>query len=304
MKKCYKDVLFNQFPNCRHITCFAHILNLVGECWRLNLKSVDKFISLIKMIFCKSPSRRRRWIEHLKSNNVPNPTLPPSPVIVRWNTWSRAAIYHAKHYEHYQAFISNERLNETDTEGLISLDLLLQENVDLKEELEFVKESSKTVFFSLLDCQEDNLSASEIYSKLLTIDAEFSKNKYPKFNKVTNACKEKLHKYLYQGGQPSINLFKSVWILNPVFFKMNQVDVDDVSNNLKELIPCLEEIEKNKILTKTLRDDVDIKEFWLHHRLELPKLFELAKIFLHFPISTAAVERSFSKYNQLLTSDR
>ena len=65
---------------------------------------------------------RRRWIELLSSNNVPNPTLPPSPVIVRWNTWFRAAIYHAKHYEHYQAFISNERLNETDTEGLISLD--------------------------------------------------------------------------------------------------------------------------------------------------------------------------------------
>ena len=38
--------------------------------------------------------------------------------------------------------------------------------------------------------------------------------------------------------------------------------------------------------------------------MELPKLFELAKNFLHFPISTAAVERSFSKYNQLLTCDR
>ena len=135
MRKCYVDILKPLFKNCRHVTCIAHILALVGECWRTNMKYLDSFISAIKQIFCKSPARRRRWIEHLKNNNIEKPCLPPSPVIVRWNTWFRAAIYHAKHFSYYSGFISNERENEDDTQALTTLDSLIRNCKDLENQV-------------------------------------------------------------------------------------------------------------------------------------------------------------------------
>jgi hypothetical protein len=62
----------------------------------------------------------------LKSSNVDSPVLPPSPVITRWNTWFKAAIYHSKHFEYYQSFIANKRLFEDDSQTLEALDLLIE----------------------------------------------------------------------------------------------------------------------------------------------------------------------------------
>jgi hypothetical protein len=135
MRKCFKDILKPLFKNCRHVTCCAHILALVGECWRVNLKELDSFISLIKQIFCKSPARRRRWSKHLKDNNVENPRMPPSPVIVRWNTWYKAAIYHVEHFKYYSSFIKNERENEDDTQALTALSKLIEESCDLRDQV-------------------------------------------------------------------------------------------------------------------------------------------------------------------------
>jgi hypothetical protein len=110
-------------------------LALVGECWRINLKQLDKFISFIKQIFCKSPARRRRWLDHLKKNNIVKPRLPPSPVIVLWNTWFKAAIYHAEHFKYYSSFVSNERQNEDDSLTLTELENLLSNCADLEDQV-------------------------------------------------------------------------------------------------------------------------------------------------------------------------
>jgi hypothetical protein len=58
------------------------------------------------------------------------------------------------------------------------------------------------------------------------------------------------------------------------------------------------------LLCGNLRETIDIKDFWSIYKKQLPKLHDLAKVFLHFPVSTASVERSFSKYNTLLGDDR
>jgi hypothetical protein len=132
MRKCFNDILKALFKNCRHVTCVAHILALVGECWRINLKELDSFINLVKQIFCKSPARRRRWIQHLKDHNVDKPRMPPSPVIVRLNTRFKAAIFYAEHFKYYSDFITNERLNEDDTQSLTALDNLFKNLLNCK----------------------------------------------------------------------------------------------------------------------------------------------------------------------------
>jgi hypothetical protein len=71
-----------------------------------------------------------------------------------------------------------------------------------------------------------------------------------------------------------------------------------------ELEFCVDEINSYKLLCGNLRETIDIKDVWSIYKKQLPKLHDLAKVFLHFPVSTASVERSFSKYNTLLADDR
>ena len=168
----------------------------------------------------------------------------------------------------------------------------------------FVSESSNTIFFALLQLEEDNYTASNVYSKLLEIHNEFIHNNNQRFDHVIKACTEKLEKYLFNGGMPSMKLLKAIRILDPLFFKLNNVNFDECSRDFPELNNCLDEMAKYKLLCEDLRDSINIKEFWSINKSHLPKLYALAKVYLHFPISTASVERSFSKYNNLLANDR
>ena len=170
----------------------------------------------------------------------------------------------------------------------------------------FVKESSKTIFFALLECEEDNYNSSNLYFKLMQIYNEFNVNNSinEKYSYVIKACKDKLEKYLFNGGMPSMNLFKSIRILDPLYFKLNDVNFDEFTNDFHDLRSCADEISKYKLICDNLRDSIDIIEFWRINKSNLPKLYELAKVYLHFPISTSSVERSFSKYNNILQSNR
>lgn len=108
MKKCFYDNLRGLLPNAVHVTCWAHILSLVGEEFHAALQLCDLLAANIKGIFSKAPGRRARYLHHLKQNNVSNVHLPPVPVITRWNTWFAAIFYHAEHLDHYVTFVARE----------------------------------------------------------------------------------------------------------------------------------------------------------------------------------------------------
>ena len=95
MSKAWKDILCGLWINCNHILCHAHIIALAGTAWRHSLNEVDRCVSQIKSILAKAPARRSRFIRHLESCGVTSPTLPPQPVITRWNSWFEAVVYHS-----------------------------------------------------------------------------------------------------------------------------------------------------------------------------------------------------------------
>jgi len=79
----------------------------------------------MKSIFSKAPSRRNRFLRFLRSCGVEEPTLPPQPVITRWNTWFEAVKYHAMYIQYYSEFIEKEREDEISTAALEGLSELL-----------------------------------------------------------------------------------------------------------------------------------------------------------------------------------
>ena len=83
MKKCFNDSLRGLLPIAVHVTCWAHILSLVGEEFRGALELTDSFVASMKAIFSHAPGRRARYLSYLRDCASNDITMPPNPVVTR-----------------------------------------------------------------------------------------------------------------------------------------------------------------------------------------------------------------------------
>jgi len=70
MKKCFTSCLSGIMTNAVHITCWAHIIFLVGDEFRTALQLTDTLVASVKALFSKAPGRRARFLNHLRENNA------------------------------------------------------------------------------------------------------------------------------------------------------------------------------------------------------------------------------------------
>ena len=69
-----------------HVNCFAHLLHYCVVRVRAHFKNNDEVIATIKAATIKSKNRKKDFHEAgLQSS--------PDPVIAKWATWVRAALY-------------------------------------------------------------------------------------------------------------------------------------------------------------------------------------------------------------------
>ena len=85
MKKAFNSALQTIFPNAVHITCLAHIMNLLGEEFRKPFKEVNKFVKDMNAMFWHAGSRKARFLRHLRGvlPEKERPKMPPNPVGTR-----------------------------------------------------------------------------------------------------------------------------------------------------------------------------------------------------------------------------
>jgi len=106
-----------------HITCVALALHRVCEEIRLQFLKVDKLISNMKKKILKAPSQIQIF-----PSIAPNIPLPPEPILTRWGTWIKAAIYYCEHFSLIKRVIM-----ELDEDYAISIknvhDLIKERNV-------------------------------------------------------------------------------------------------------------------------------------------------------------------------------
>lgn len=101
MKKCFNDILKGLLPNCVHVTCFAHICALLGECWRKTFKTVDDLVRIIKKLFKNSPFRKQKLKEILmNSGNKVSICLPLSK---NEYLWLKVCTYNKLLFTHFRA---------------------------------------------------------------------------------------------------------------------------------------------------------------------------------------------------------
>ncbi|KAE9538630.1 hypothetical protein AGLY_005729 [Aphis glycines] len=113
-----------------HITCLAHGLHRVCEKIRAEFPKVDKLILNMKKVFLKAPAR-----VELFRREAPETPLPPSPIITRWGTWLKAAMYYC---ENFKAIKKVVHLLDADDALAIGKVKKIMSETDLESNLAFI----------------------------------------------------------------------------------------------------------------------------------------------------------------------
>ena len=72
------------YPSLMHVTCIAHLLHNCATRVRAHFKNIDEIMAAIKNK------------DHKKDFHDAGLPSPPDPVITRWATWLRAALYYSE----------------------------------------------------------------------------------------------------------------------------------------------------------------------------------------------------------------
>jgi len=344
MLKSYKDTLSVVFPNCIHITCFAHIMNLVCEAFRQPFKDVHKFGIKFKNIFAQPGQRKARYLKHLRQKGaaVALQTLPPDPVATRWNSWYEAMAYHNDHMDYYSEFIKDETKLAGDSSSSalswLSEHFGVPTNVEnLKVKLAFLTNKS-VPFLDLLasfesrvpcvldayekledlrilletNCQLPDEACAQFFVSATDMDTDTKTVIMQEFQEAFRLSAEKVQKYI-DGGQPGIQFVKACRILKPqntVLLSRNKEDYNAIPGmsdiEVAEFVKYVDVIgpEAVRSSSSTSMTLTDIVTFWKSTSDRLPGLSRLAQVYIFAVTTSADAERSFSKYNQLLTPQR
>lgn len=350
MQKAFRDTLSVLFPNCVHITCFAHVMNLVCEAFRQPFKDVHAFGMKFKKIFAQPGVRRARYLAYLRnaaasSANPDQPhasvTLAPDPVATRWSSWYEAMSYHNDHINLYPDFIKAEKLIAGKDGSSAALDWLADfcddpvklDSITVK--LAFLAKKSVPLLHLLSFFESRIPYIVEAFEKLedlrilLETNSQFAAESCQEFfdvaPNITNETKAaimsefqaaftlatgKVDKYIAEG-QPGIHFVKACRIFKP----QNTVLLSRCKQEYSS-IPGLSSISDDEfakytnvigpeaIQNSSNANPLDVLTFWKSVADRLPGLSILAKMYLFSVATSSDAERSFSKYNQILSPQR
>lgn len=216
MKKAFRDVLQHVLRNAVHITCFAHIFNLVGETWRLSMKDADQVVAQVKSIFSRSGQRRSRFHDALVAANIELPKAFPAPVITRWGTWFRAIQYINLYFDQLKSFVDQD-LEIDDTVALVKLRELFEKSETLKQDVKFIANHCGKIITTLEFFERQEVSSTEVYDKVsdlyfwLSQQEDYHRNiseeNCQTAQKLFKVALDKLKKYFIDGHQPGTSKF-------------------------------------------------------------------------------------------------
>lgn len=154
------------YPNLIHVTCLAHGLHRVAEKIREMYVPVNKIISHGKKIFLKSPARVKIYKEMF-----PNLPLPPEPILTRWGTWLKAAIFYAQNFDCIKNVVN--ALDCSDSSSIFIAKELLS-NSTLQKDLCMIQMHYSWLPDSITKLESRGLSLNEAVKEMNEVERQVS----------------------------------------------------------------------------------------------------------------------------------
>ena len=88
------------YPSLMQVTWVAHLLHNCTVRVRAHFKNIDEVIATIKAATIKNKDRKKDFHDA----GLPSP---PDPVITRWTTWLRAALYYSENFPAVRIIVNN-----------------------------------------------------------------------------------------------------------------------------------------------------------------------------------------------------
>ncbi|XP_077065578.1 uncharacterized protein LOC143718361 [Siphateles boraxobius] len=284
MKKAYKAALQSLFPNSIHVTCLAHIMNLIGGALRRPFDQRNAFMLCFSQMFYQAGSRKRRYLQYM-TKNLPTgrkATMAPNPCATRWNSWFTAVQHHSEHVRLYKEFIEMEvdTCGRSPPQSVERLHEMLQ-NPDMAQslqvEIRIMSEKCRRVI-QLLDIF---LSRRPVTTKVFDYLEDLHMHIVANAQLQYEACAQ-----YFEG------LDLTLAIKNHILNKVEQA----YNNAEDKLSPAA--------LRASACGVVDLDVFWDGLQERLPVLSVLAKRYKDVIVNSADAERSNSIYKLVLSSRR
>ena len=134
------------YPSLMHVTCVAHLLHNCAMRVRAHFKNIDKVIATIKAATIKNKDRKKDFHDA----GLPS----PDPVITRWATWLRAALYYSENLPAVRTIVNNwtsagllvsRAKDAINVEGLVSDLVKINQCRTLAANVEFLEGSACTI---------------------------------------------------------------------------------------------------------------------------------------------------------------
>ena len=135
------------YSSLMHVTCVAHLLHNCAMHVRAHFKNIDEVIATIKTATIKNKDRKKDFHDA----GLPSPS---DPVITRWATWLRAALYCSENLPAVRTIVNNwtsagrlvSRANDAiNVEGLVSDLVKINQYRTLAANVEFLEGSVCTI---------------------------------------------------------------------------------------------------------------------------------------------------------------
>ncbi|RHZ85238.1 hypothetical protein Glove_69g55 [Diversispora epigaea] len=342
MKKCYREALKPIMPQLIHIPCCAHIINLIGDTWRIfpSFDLVKTLLAKIKETFVNAPARKGRYLTHLRMHGIENPCKIPLPNATRWNSWFRMVFYTKDHIEYWPSFYYEEYERDRSHNSISTINEILQ-NTEKKafiiiyinfiacyarefvQDLDFFQQQNKPVFpfvegrlEQLTSYLEGNRAAEYFGSDLQSLITQYNYNPndfYIIFRAAFDSAYNKFKVHIPQ--HPARSLFRASRVFDPLFLKIGIQTGDTSCSDIRRYSAIMELSNPSDELLREwaiycgsvknlIIDQINLDLYWTEMQATLPILSNIALDCIWFPISSCSVERSFSTYNNLLSSDR
>ena len=134
------------YPSLMHVTCVAHLLHNCAMRVRAHFKNIDEVLATIKAATIKNKDRKKDFHDA----GLPS----PDPVITRWATWLRAALYYSENLPAVRTIVNNwtsggllvsRAKDAINVEGLVSDLVKINQYRTLAANVEFSEGSACTI---------------------------------------------------------------------------------------------------------------------------------------------------------------